>query len=276
MKTQELISKTEDIIPRDDMRVLFEYVTGKDMLVAKITNVDIPQEMCEKIFSMTQRVSEGEPVQYVIGEWYFMGNMFFVNENVLIPRQDTEIVCSAAIEHIKKLSGTVRVLDLCTGSGCIGISIAKEIENCTVDCTDISEEALSLARKNAEYNGVAEKIKVYSSNMLENCGIYDIIISNPPYIPKNVINTLDKKVRLYEPLLALDGGDDGLDFYKIIAEEAKEHLSENGSIFLEIGYDQKDGVMKLLQEKGYYNVKCEKDHASNDRLVTCFINSEEK
>ena len=276
MKTRELISKTDNMIPSDDMRVLFEYVTGKDMLVAKITDSEISQAEYDKIFSMAHKVASGKPVQYVIGEWWFMGNAFYVNENVLIPRQDTETVCLAAIEHIKTLSGNVKVLDLCTGSGCIGISIAKAVKGCTVDCTDISEGALALVRRNAEYNGVAERINAYYSDMLENCSKYDVIISNPPYIPKSFISTLDDKVKHHEPLLALDGGNDGLDFYRIIAKNAKDHLNKNGSIFLEIGYDQRESVTTLLKESGYCNIKCQKDHASNDRLVYCFINGEEK
>ena len=205
---------------------------------------------------------------------------FYVDENVLIPQPDTEILVEEIInkynkninECINKEDDTERkieILDLCTGSGAIGISLAKYIKNSKVTCTDISMKALQVAKLNAEKNLVHKNMEFILSDLFENLQErkFDIIVSNPPYIKTEVINKLEKSVQ-NEPHLALDGGKDGLDFYKIISEESYKFLKLNGEIYLEIGYDQKEEVIKLLENTNKYeDIVCIKDLAGNDRVV---------
>lgn len=185
---------------------------------------------------------------------------FFVNDNVLIPREDTEILVQEAIELNKK-----SILDMCTGSGCIAISLAKYIEGAIVDAVDISKEALELAEKNADFNAV--KVNFINSNLFENISKeYDLIVSNPPYIPSLDIEELQSEVK-NEPHIALDGGDDGLDFYKKISKEALKYLRVDGILMYEIGYDQAISVSNILKNCGYKDIKVIKDFGGNDRVV---------
>jgi len=209
----------------------------------------------------------GIPIQYITHHQEFMGLDFYVDSNVLIPQPDTEILVEEVINLSKK---NTKVLDLCTGSGAIGISIAKSIENAEVTMSDISDKALEIVKKNASSNEVIDKCNFVLSDMFENIqDKYDVIVSNPPYIKTEVIKTLDKEVQ-NEPNLALDGGEDGLIFYKIIAENAYKYLNEEGILALEIGYDQKDEVVRLLQEtEKYTDIYCKKDLSGNDRIVVC-------
>ena len=190
----------------------------------------------------------------------------YVDENVLIPRADTEIVVEEAIKIINE-NNLTNILDMCTGSGAIAIAISKYTENRNINAVDISEKALEVARKNAISNNTTA-IEFICSDMFENVtGKYDLIISNPPYIQKNVIESLDENVKK-EPILALDGGDDGLDFYRNLENNAYEYLNENGYLVLEIGFDQKGEVTKLLQNK-YKDIICKKDLGGNDRVIIC-------
>ena len=200
-----------------------------------------------------------------------MGLNFYVNENVLIPQPDTEILVEETIEKIKNLmSNNIKILDLCTGSGAIAISIAKLMSNITA--TDISEKALKIAKTNAQNNNVQNKIKFINSNMFQNINEkFDVILSNPPYIETNTIKTLSKEVQ-NEPKLALDGGQDGLEFYRIIAKNAHKHLNKNGIIMLEIGYNQRKAVTQIFEEtKKYKNIECKKDYSNNDRIIICWL-----
>ena len=162
------------------------------------------------------------------------------------------------------------MLDICTGSGAIGVSIAKNVTNVNVTMSDISENALMIAKKNAKTNEVLDKCKFIKSDMFQNIEEkYDVIISNPPYIKSKIIKTLEKEVQ-NEPLIALDGGDDGLDFYKIIIQTSYKHLKKNGILALEIGYDQKEEVINLIKEnEKYMNIYSKKDLAGNDRIIIC-------
>lgn len=255
--------------PETDIRILFETLTGQDYAMSRLTERDIPESVAKMLRKAVDRLINKEPLQYILGEWSFMGNDFIVTPDVLIPRSDTEIVCESAIEYISKLNGTVRVLDMCTGSGCIGISIAKALNNAVVDCADISRNAIDIVKRNAVRNNVEDRVNVVCSDMFRNCGIYDVIVSNPPYIPRAEIGLLDERVRCHEPQNALDGGEDGLDFYRIIANDAKKHLISGGRIFLEIGYDQRESVTELLTASGYEYVTCKRDYSGNDRLIEC-------
>ena len=193
---------------------------------------------------------------------------FFVNENVLIPRQDTEVLVEEAI-HIAKKNNVKNILDLCTGSGAIAISLAKYLDNVQITATDISKDALRVAKKNAISNEVGEKITFIESDLFENIAKtkFDMIISNPPYIKKDVIKSLSKDVQK-EPHIALDGGYDGLKFYRLISTKAIDYLTLGGYLCLEIGYDQKESVFEILKENSQYiKTYCKKDLFDNDRVV---------
>ena len=211
------------------------------------------------------------PLQYIVGEWEFMGLPFKVNENVLIPRQDTEVLVEKALEIIEKETekrkANLSVMDMCTGSGCIGITVAKKCPKALVSCIDISEAALNVAKENAKLNEV-KNISFIHSDLYTNVNEkYNIIISNPPYITSEEVEKLMPEVKNFEPRIALDGDEDGLKFYREIIAKSKEHLCENGYILFEIGYDQGEQVKELLREKGYTGIEVLKDFSGNDRVV---------
>lgn len=221
----------------------------------------------EEYKKVIQKLVKGYPLQYITHYQEFMKLDFYVDENVLIPRADTEITVEEVIMYCRKQEKKgLRVLDLCTGSGAIAISVKKYIPNCELVAVDISKDALEIAKKNAKQHEV--DITWVLSNLFEEVkGKFDVIVSNPPYIKKEVIKTLDKQVQC-EPILALDGGENGLDFYKKIIEQAPDYLTENGKIFLEIGYDQKQEVVGIIEKtKQYKMVECKKDLAGNDRMI---------
>ena len=219
-----------------------------------------------------EKIKNNVPIQYITNHQEFMKLNFYVDENVLIPQPDTEVLVEEVIKYVETLptsSSPVKILDLCTGSGAIAISLAKYIYNCKVTASDISSKALQIAKLNAERNLVHTKINFIESDMFENIDInnFDIIVSNPPYIETEVISTLSKEVQK-EPHIALDGGDDGLKFYRLIVKNAKNYISENGKVFLEIGFDQKEKLFNLIEEsKQFSNQTCIKDLSGNDRVI---------
>jgi len=227
------------------------------------------EEEVKKYFNLIERRKMHEPLQYLIGNTGFMGYTFFCEEGVLIPRYDTEVLVDYALRKAPKDS--LKVLDLCTGSGCIGISFYLERKRKgvtdAVTLADISDKALALSKKNAEelHAEVSfRKTDMYSGLQGEK---YDIILSNPPYIPTKVIETLSEEVKDHEPILALDGDSDGLKFYREIIQGAKEHLLDKGCIFFEIGHDQGEAVKQMLLLNGFRNVSVVKDLAGMDRVV---------
>ena len=230
-------------------------------------NKEITEEE-EKVFlKLIGKLKKGYPLQYLTNKQEFMKLDFYVNENVLIPRQDTEIL----VEEIIKLTNnnTYKILDLCTGSGAIAVSLAKYIENCNIYATDISKNAIEVAKINAKNNYVDKKIKFINTNMFENISneIFDLIVSNPPYIKTEDIDNLDENVK-HEPIIALDGGESGLEFYEIIVRNAYKYLNKNGYLCLEIGYNQKKDVCELLKNSGKYkNIIVKKDLNGNDRVI---------
>ena len=208
------------------------------------------------------------PIQYIINNQEFMKLNFYVDENVLIPQPDTEILVEEVIKLAKEKEN-LEILDLCTGSGCIGISLAKYTKKSRVIAIDISNKAIQIAKLNAEKNLVHKQIKFMESNMFEIIEEYkfDFIVSNPPYIETKVIEELSEEVRK-EPKIALDGGEDGLNFYKEIANNAYKYLKKDGYLCLEIGYNQKDNVIKLLNKIGEYKeIYSKKDLSENDRII---------
>lgn len=231
------------------------------------SNDDVSNELEEKYLYNINKLLSGIPIQYITHLQKFMGLNFYVDENVLIPQPDTETLVEEVLRNYKTTKN-LKVLDLCTGSGAIAISLAKYMDNSTkITAVDISEDALKVAKKNANINSVSNIIFI-KSNMFQNIDEkYDIIVSNPPYIETEIIKTLSKQVQ-NEPHLALDGGKDGLDFYRILIEKSPNFLNDNGSLFLEIGYNQKDLIYNLVIQSNKYNqVECKKDLAGNDRVV---------
>ncbi len=208
------------------------------------------------------------PLQYLTGEQEFMGLTFRVNEHVLIPRQDTETLVEEALARVRP---GMRILDLCTGSGCIAISLAKlgpgDAPGLRVDASDISPEALSVAQENARRLGA--QVRLMESDLFAGItDVYDMIVSNPPYIRTAVIGELSGEVRLHEPLLALDGREDGLSFYRRIAGKSRARLAEDGWLLLEIGHDQAEDVTGLLAEAGFEEIRTVRDLAGRDRVIT--------
>lgn len=215
-------------------------------------------------FEAIQKRSEKIPLQYITGEQNFCGLDFYVNENVLIPRLDTEILVEKILEYEEPGQ---RVMDMCTGSGCIAITLQK-LGGFQVMAVDISEEALTLARKNAQRNQA--QVTFFQSNMfdqLSNTSKVDVIVSNPPYIESKVVDELDDEVKKYEPRLALDGMEDGLHFYRILAREGKRFLNEGGRLYVEIGFDQAEAVKEIFGAQGFLDIQVYKDLAGLDRVV---------
>lgn len=258
------LKQTEIAEAELDARLLLEFVCGtnRNDLYAHADRV-IEHEEFEKYIFYIKKRSMHIPLQHLTKEQEFMGLNFAVNENVLIPRQDTEILVEEVMLH---LHDGMRILDMCTGSGCILLSLLKYSNDCTGVGADISEKALEVAKQNSEALGIEAEFVL--SNLFDKIeGSFDVIVSNPPYIEREVIGTLMEEVKDHEPLTALDGGVDGLDFYKKIVDEAGKYLNRGGKLFFEIGYNQAEAVSKLLEDKGYIDVQVKKDFAGLDRVV---------
>lgn len=219
-----------------------------------------------------EKIIKGKPLQYITNNQEFMKLNFFVNENVLIPQPDTEILVEEVISICETEYKTynIDILDICTGSGAIGISIAKYIKNMNVTLSDISKEALGIAKRNAKSNGIEKNVDFIQSDMFENIDKkFDIIVSNPPYIETDIIETLPKQVK-EEPIIALDGGKDGLIFYRILINESQKYLKNNGYLCMEIGYNQKEEVIKLAEKSNVFKkIYSKKDLSGNDRIIIC-------
>lgn len=228
-----------------------------------------PQYVKEAL-KLTNEFCSNKPLEYVINKSEFMSLPFYVDENVLIPRDDTEALAEYAI----KVFNGGNVLELCTGSGCLAVSLAVYIENIRIDAVDIIENAIKIAKQNAQTNGAADKINFFKLDILDNLpdeiGMYDMLISNPPYIKSDIINSLEPQVKDFEPHLALDGGEDGLRFYRRILSIAEEHLNPSANLILEIGdSSQAHEVFAILQSSGHFKDICmRKDLSGNERMVT--------
>ena len=260
--------------PNIKARLIMQYVLNKPreyLLVYDKEILMLRQEV--NYFKAIKKLCQGIPIQHITHRQEFMKMTFYVDENVLIPRQDTEILVEEVIKIAKKINAK-KILDLCTGSGAIAISLAKYIENSEITAVDISSKALNIAKINSKNNNVENQITFIESDLYKNLPKekYDIIVSNPPYIKKEIIKKLDKEVQK-EPKLALDGGYDGLDFYRKIVSKADEYLKFNGYLCLEIGYDQKEEVEEIIskQEK-YIGTYCKKDLCDNDRVIVTKLN----
>ena len=269
-----IMLKNENIdAPKNKARMLLEATLKKSKEYLIIyDNKEITSQEREKYIKNINRLILGEPLQYITGKQEFMKLNFLLTKDVLIPRQDTEILVEEVINIAKNIENPM-ILDLCTGSGAIAVSLAKYINNVKIYATDISSKALDVAKKNAEFNGVKNNIDFVESNLFNRIKNlkFDIIVSNPPYIETNEINKLPKDVQ-NEPRQALDGGKDGLDFYRKISDQAYEFLNRQGYLCLEIGYNQKQKVKQILEnQKRYVNIYSKKDLCENDRVVVAQI-----
>ena len=270
-----IILKTNNVTePNIKSRLIMQFVLNKPreyLVVYDKEELTLRQEV--NYFKAIKKLCNGIPIQHITNRQEFMKMTFFVDENVLIPRPDTEILVEEVIKIAKKINAK-KILDLCTGSGAIAISLAKYINRSNITAVDISKKALNVAKLNAKNNEVEDRITFVESDLFKNLKKekYDIIVSNPPYIKKEVLKKLDKEVQK-EPKLALDGGYDGLDFYRKIIKNAEEYLKFNGYLCFEIGYDQKEDVENLLKEQEkYINITCKKDLCDNDRVVIAKLN----
>ena len=250
-------------------RILMAYTINKPKEYLVINDKEILKEEILQLYnSKIEKIKNGYPLQYITNNQEFMKLNFYVDDNVLIPQPDTEVLVEEVIKicKTKYKDKQIKVLDLCTGSGAIAISIKKYLENVQILATDVSSNALEVAKKNARLNNV--EIKFIESNMFEKINSkYDIIVSNPPYIEKEILKTLSKDVQC-EPIIALDGGTDGLSFYREISQNSYKYLKKDGYLALEIGYNQKNSVIDILEkENRYKNIINIKDLSNNDRVI---------
>ena len=268
MKIIEALKKAVNLLKSNKIdepiikaRIVFSYLLNmrKEELILN-EKEELAADIEKQFFEYIEELCDNYPIQYITKKQEFMGDIFEVNDSVLIPRPDTEILVEEALKYANG-----DVLDLCTGSGAIAVSIAKRC-NVKVTATDISTAALEVAKKNAKkYNC---NVKFIKSDMFENItGKYDLIVSNPPYIETDIILALDGNVKR-EPFIALNGGVDGLDFYRKIANNAYKYLKNDGKLCIEIGYNQRKSVSNLLKEK-YDDIKCITDLSGKDRVIVC-------
>ena len=227
-------------------------------------------ELEHRVRDLVRRHLEGEPVAYLIGEWEFYGLPLDISRDVLIPRPDTEVLAEQAIGYIKTL-GECRVLDLCAGSGCVGLAVAANVPACRVVLGELSEGALRVCKQNVRRNSLTARVVPMQADAREkpekSLGEFQCIVSNPPYIPSQVIEGLEPEVKDHEPRMALDGEPDGLKFYRILAEEGKKYLKNGGSIYMEIGWDQAKDVTEIFEAMGFSGRRTVRDMAGNDRVV---------
>lgn len=262
---EKMLSEAGIVEAKTDAWMLLEFAAQIDRSFYYMhMNDEAGQEQMQMYEEVLKKRAEHIPLQYIIGETEFMGLTFKVNSNVLIPRQDTETLVEEALKVAK--SG-MKVLDMCTGSGCIIISILYHGKDLKGYASDVSRDAVLVAKENAALNHVEVSFEI--GDLFENIqGRYDIIVSNPPYIRTEEIGKLMPEVQKFEPFGALDGKEDGLFFYRRIIEQAENYLSSEGHLLFEIGFDQGKEVSELMEQAGFKNVRVIKDLAGNDRVVT--------
>lgn len=267
-KGEQLLAQAGIADAKVDAWLLLEHIAHIDRSFYFMhADEELAPEVLTEYERLLEKRAERVPLQYITGEQEFMGMSFHVNSNVLIPRQDTETLVE---EALKVVEPQMDVLDLCTGSGCVLLSILKNAPSVHGTGSDISKQALLVARDNAKRHELdAEWVR---SNLFDNLsGSYDVIVSNPPYIAQEELLTLMPEVGQFEPLQALDGGADGLDFYRSITAEAPKYLKENGWLLFEIGCDQGEAVSALMREAGFAGVLVIQDLAGNDRVVRGYL-----
>lgn len=273
------LEKANCLDPRLDAELLMCYLLkiNKTQLFIKYAN-EVSEKTSDGYFELIDIRASGKPVQYITGEQEFMGILFKVNEDVLIPRQDTETLVEEVINVTKNGKAPGQILDLCCGSGAIGISLCKNMSDAKITAIDISGNALEVAKENAVSAGVTKQIKFIKSDLFSALkkgfggSKFNMILSNPPYIPSGIIPTLQREITEHEPLLALDGGEDGLDFYRRIIQEAPFYLKKKGLLIMEIGHDQALAIQGLLDDTGKYEEPVIiKDLAGMNRVIKCML-----
>lgn len=258
--------------PKRTVEELAAHLLGCKPLEVYFREMTTEQEAA--LDGLVTRTERGEPVQYIIGHVDFRGLEITCDRRALIPRPETELLVEEVLQSVSnfefRVSSFIRIADVCTGTGCIGLVLAHELLNAQVTAIDISPDALSLARENAQRLGLTDRFQGLENNLLEGLeeNSFDAVVSNPPYILSNVWKMLDPCVRDFEPRLALDGGADGLELIRPLTEQSARVLKPGGWLFLEIGYDQGPAVFQCLEDAGFENVRIIKDLASLDRIVT--------
>ncbi|SEQ47882.1 peptide chain release factor N(5)-glutamine methyltransferase [Butyrivibrio sp. TB] len=250
-----------------DARLLLEYVCGTDYNTLLVHgDRDVSPEEEKKYNELIEKRASRVPLAYIVGYQEFMGLTFDVNENVLVPNQDTETL---AEEALREVSDGMRFMDLCTGSGCVALSILNYTNDTSCVMTDISDKAIEVATGNRDRLGFSDRAEIVKTDLFpqDDDKKFDMIVSNPPYIRTDVIATLPPEVGKGEPYIALDGGQDGLIFYRRIIENAPKWLYTSGWLMMEIGYDQGDAVAGLMKDGGFHEVEVIKDLGGNDRVV---------
>lgn len=257
--------------PTLEARELVAFACGKTKEeLLRDSRLYVTPEVEARVRALVQRHLDGEPTAYLIGEWEFYGLPLDISRDVLIPRPDTEVLAGLAIDFVRT-QGACRVLDLCAGSGCIGLAVASQCPESRVVLGELSEGALRICRQNIRRNGLSGRVVPMQMDALApppaQLGEFRCLVSNPPYIPAGDIPGLDPSVRDYEPHMALDGGADGLDFYRNLAGEWKNALTVGGKIFLEVGIGQADDVLRLLRAQGFGDLEITKDLNGIPRVV---------
>ncbi|MGB3367757.1 MAG: peptide chain release factor N(5)-glutamine methyltransferase [Acidaminobacteraceae bacterium] len=276
MSRREALSNNLSVIepitetPLLDLQLIMCHVLKIDRLKLILNqNQSLSEVDYTEYMKLVDERAVGRPVQYIISEQEFMGLDFYVDERVLIPRGDTEVLVEAIVEIYKNKS--CKFVEVGTGSGAIAVSLVKLLDKSYGITLDISEDALDVARKNAKKNGVMDRLELLKSDVFDGLNIdeksLDFIVSNPPYIPTEVLDKLHVRVKDFEPHMALDGGDDGLDFYRQIVDKSRIYLRDGGQVFFEVGHDQSGDISKLFVENGYRDIYTIKDLQGFERVV---------
>ena len=272
MEARKLLRQCGVVEDQLEARELICYASGKSRQeFLRDRNLYTSREIEEKMRALLRRRQAGEPVAYLIGQWEFYGIPLDITPEVLIPRPDTEVLAERGIACAGEVMESCRVLDLCCGSGCVGLAVARYVPGCRVVLADCSEGALRISRQNIRKNNLKSRVSCTRADALgeppENCGTFNVIVCNPPYIRRVEMETLDVSVKDYEPRLALDGGEDGLDFYRNIAQKWKRLLRRNGKLIFEVGYDQAEQVSGIMKEAGFRQIACYQDSGGIWRVV---------
>ena len=272
-EARRAIAAVEDVQTAGQMaRELLCHITGKsrEALLADMENY-VSDDVCNRLDALVARCIQGEPMAYILGCWDFYGMTLHVDPRVLIPRDDTCAVTDLALTAAKQLGTAPRILDLCTGSGCIGLALAHKLENAKVALADISKETLAVAKKNVTEQKLSARVSCVQADALAGptafLGKFDLIVSNPPYITTEEMTQLPDSVKNYEPHLALHGGDDGLNFYRAIADKYRTALKPGGFLCFEFGMGQGDDVCNILDQNGYIILERTRDYNDRERAV---------
>lgn len=268
-KAKEILEKAEVESSAFEVSVMMEDLLG----LPKSCEILIPQKTLSQeenniLFNAAKKRADGYPLQYIVGNWEFWGRKFLVGEGVFIPRQDTELLCECAIKYFAKRKAP-KLIDLCSGSGCIAVTLSKEIEGADVTAVELYDGAFDYLKKNIEINNA--NVNAVKGNALEAFGMFDGVISNPPYVTKTEMENLQKEVR-YEPVSALSGGDDGLYFYRQIIHNWYSHINPKGFIAFEIGDGEGDAVSQMLRGEGFFGVQVWENYDGLERTVTAIKN----